>query len=53
MKVIKIEKCDQCPYCNFYDGWYDHDDVDVCDHREVILEDPDIIDSGCTLEDQK
>ena len=55
MKVIKIECCDDCPYCSFYNGYHDRSNVLVCDSLDIVISDD--IDCGedihpkCRLEE--
>jgi len=52
MKIIKITCCDECPYCEYYNGWNEYSDVNVCQDRDKIIEDIWIIDKDCGLEEK-
>ena len=51
-KKIIIEVCDDCPHCEFYNGWNDHSNVLVCEEQHKIIKNVgDSIDKNCPLMD--
>ncbi len=50
MRIIEIEACDDCPMCEYFNGWNGHSDVLVCTKLNKIIKNVgDTVDSECPL----
>lgn len=53
MKVIEVTSCQDCPHCQFYDGWNSQENVWVCNELDKIISiQPFDVDPACPLEDR-